>query len=251
MERGTLETVARSAYEEAVHNKLGCHLASSVNYFKTCFQSCSGGESWQCSRKKKFNILHSVEGFRRDQGGIVAVANHVCMYTAEGFHLNFWQQSRKKILCITRAGAVHPYFGNEDALKIYMHKYICKTFMHACGQGVYKQMVEAFRSLGVETVAGVGTPFDPEFHEAIMREERDDIPDGTVLKEFRRGFRLGSQLLRAAMVQASFLQPFPRVSCFFHDVPESPACMSFGMYLQVKWRRDAHLQPRQGGVLAI
>lgn len=69
-------------------------------------------------------------------------------------------------------------------------------------------MVEAFRSLGVETVAGVGTPFDPEFHEAIMREERDDIPDGTVLKEFRRGFRLGSQLLRAAMVQASFLRPF-------------------------------------------
>ncbi|KAK9901332.1 hypothetical protein WJX75_007117 [Coccomyxa subellipsoidea] len=71
-------------------------------------------------------------------------------------------------------------------------------------QGVYKQMVEAFRSLGVETVAGVGTPFDPEFHEAIMREERDDIPDGTVLKEFRRGFRLGSQLLRAAMVQVSY-----------------------------------------------
>lgn len=68
-------------------------------------------------------------------------------------------------------------------------------------QGVYKQMVEAFRSLGVETVAGVGTTFDPEVHEAIMREERDDIPDGTVLKEFRRGFRLGSQLLRAAMVQ--------------------------------------------------
>ena len=76
-------------------------------------------------------------------------------------------------------------------------------FLHACMQGVYKQMVEAFRSLGVETVSGVGTPFDPEVHEAIMREERDDIPDGTVLKEFRRGFRLGSQLLRAAMVQVA------------------------------------------------
>lgn len=70
-------------------------------------------------------------------------------------------------------------------------------------QGVYKQMVEAFRSLGVDAVAGVGAPFDPEVHEAIMREERDDLPDGTVLKEFRRGFRLGSQLLRAAMVQVT------------------------------------------------
>ncbi len=72
-------------------------------------------------------------------------------------------------------------------------------------------MVEAFRSLGVETVAGVGTPFDPEFHEAIMREERDDVPDGTVLKEFRRGFRLGSQLLRAAMVQVRL--PRHRITC--------------------------------------
>ena len=68
-------------------------------------------------------------------------------------------------------------------------------------QGVYKQMVEAFRSLGVEAVPGPGNPFDPEVHEAIMREENDEVPDGTVLQEFRRGFRLGSQLLRAAMVQ--------------------------------------------------
>ena len=70
-------------------------------------------------------------------------------------------------------------------------------------QGVYKQMVEAFRALGVEAVPGPGNLFDPEVHEAIMREENDDVPDGTVLKEFRRGFRLGKQLLRAAMVQVS------------------------------------------------
>ena len=68
-------------------------------------------------------------------------------------------------------------------------------------QGVYKQMVEAFRALGVEAVPGPGNIFDPEFHEAIMREENDDVPDGTVLKEFRRGFKLGNLLLRAAMVQ--------------------------------------------------
>lgn len=64
-------------------------------------------------------------------------------------------------------------------------------------------MVEVFRSLGVEAVPGVGAPFDPEVHDAIMREENDEVPDGTVLKEFRRGFKLGSQLLRPAMVQVS------------------------------------------------
>ena len=83
-------------------------------------------------------------------------------------------------------------------------------------QGVYKQMVEAFRSLGVEAVPGPGNPFDPEVHEAIMREENDDVPDGTVLKEFRRGFKLGSQLLRAAMVQ---VRQRAMWKCFCQDCP--------------------------------
>jgi hypothetical protein len=70
-------------------------------------------------------------------------------------------------------------------------------------------MVESFRGLGVEAVPGVGAPFDPELHEAIMREENDEVPDGTVLREFRRGFRLGGKLLRAAMVQARGPRPAP------------------------------------------
>ena len=74
----------------------------------------------------------------------------------------------------------------------------------AAYQGLYKQMVEAFRGLGLEAVAGVGEPFDPEVHEAIMREPSEDVPDGTVLDEFRKGFRLGDRLLRPAMVKVSF-----------------------------------------------
>ena len=50
-------------------------------------------------------------------------------------------------------------------------------------------------------LAGVGSPFDPNVHEAIMREPNDDVADGTVLEEFRKGFRLGDQLLRPAMVK--------------------------------------------------
>ena len=68
-------------------------------------------------------------------------------------------------------------------------------------QGLYKQMVDLLRTLGVEPVPTVGTPFDPEIHEAIMREASNAHPDGTVLVEFRKGFRLGDKLLRAAMVQ--------------------------------------------------
>ncbi len=44
-----------------------------------------------------------------------------------------------------------------------------------------------------------------QVHEAIMRAPSDDVPDGTVLQEFRKGFRIGSTLLRPAMVQVRHL----------------------------------------------
>lgn len=70
-------------------------------------------------------------------------------------------------------------------------------------QGLYKQMVDAFKDFGVEPVEGAGALFNPEVHEAIMREPNDDVPDGTVLEEFRKGFLLKGKLIRAAMVKVS------------------------------------------------
>lgn len=74
----------------------------------------------------------------------------------------------------------------------------------AAYQGLYKQMVELFRSLGLEAVPGVGAPFDPEVHEAIMREHSDEFDDGVVMEEFRKGFQLGDRLLRPAMVKVAY-----------------------------------------------
>lgn len=76
----------------------------------------------------------------------------------------------------------------------------------AAYQGLYKQMVELFRGLGLEAVAGAGQPFDPEVHEAILREPSNEVPDGTVLEEFRKGFKLGERLLRPAMVKVSYTE---------------------------------------------
>ena len=67
-------------------------------------------------------------------------------------------------------------------------------------------MVDTFRNLGVEAVPGVGHPFDPNFHEAIVSEPNDDVPDGTVLQEFRKGFQCGDRLIRPAMVKVHTLQ---------------------------------------------
>ncbi|XP_021748438.1 uncharacterized protein LOC110714249 [Chenopodium quinoa] len=70
-------------------------------------------------------------------------------------------------------------------------------------QGIYKQFVEIMRSLRVAVVATVGKPFDPSLHEAIAREESEEFKEGIIIQEFRRGFLLGDQLLRPAMVKVS------------------------------------------------
>lgn len=70
-------------------------------------------------------------------------------------------------------------------------------------QGIYKQFVEAMRGLGVAAIETVGKEFDPNVHEAIMREESAEVPEGFVTQEFRRGFMFGDKLLRPAMVKVS------------------------------------------------
>lgn len=68
-------------------------------------------------------------------------------------------------------------------------------------QGLYKQMVEVFRGLGLESVPAEGQPFNPEVHDAIMREPSEEAEDGIILQEFRRGFTFNGVLLRPAMVK--------------------------------------------------
>ncbi|KAH7680937.1 GrpE nucleotide exchange factor protein [Dioscorea alata] len=70
-------------------------------------------------------------------------------------------------------------------------------------QGIYKQFVEVMRYLGVAVIATVGKPFDPSIHEAVGREESQEIRAGIVMQELRRGFVLGEKLLRPATVKVS------------------------------------------------
>jgi molecular chaperone GrpE len=61
--------------------------------------------------------------------------------------------------------------------------------------------LSALREAGAEPVpAGAGQPFDPRVHEAIAAEVRPGSPPGTVLREVRRGFTLGDDVLRPAHV---------------------------------------------------
>ncbi|MUL38017.1 nucleotide exchange factor GrpE [Gloeocapsopsis dulcis] len=75
--------------------------------------------------------------------------------------------------------------------------------IHKSYQSVYKQMVETLKRLGVSAMRSEGSPFDPNFHEAVMREPTDEHPEGTVLEELVRGYFLGDRVLRHALVKVA------------------------------------------------
>mmetsp|Transcript_23201 Transcript_23201/g.60482 ORF Transcript_23201/g.60482 Transcript_23201/m.60482 type:complete len:328 (+) Transcript_23201:167-1150(+) len=81
-------------------------------------------------------------------------------------------------------------------------------------QALYKQLVDVMRGFGIEAVPTVGAAFDPEIHDAMMREHSEEIPEGHISQEFRKGFRMGEKLVRPAMVMVSMGPASP---------PEAPA----------------------------
>ncbi|RUS96257.1 hypothetical protein DSM106972_087990 [Dulcicalothrix desertica PCC 7102] len=75
--------------------------------------------------------------------------------------------------------------------------------IHKSYQGVYKQLVDSLKRLGVSPMRPEGQPFDPNLHEAVLREPTDEHPEGTVLEELVRGYFLGERVLRHAMVKVA------------------------------------------------
>jgi molecular chaperone GrpE len=65
----------------------------------------------------------------------------------------------------------------------------------------------ALTTAGVEPIASVGEPFNPEFHEAVDTGEADPEMDGMVINEYSRGFRIGDRLLRPARVKVGRANP--------------------------------------------
>ena len=67
-------------------------------------------------------------------------------------------------------------------------------------QMIQQQFKNALVETGLEEIDATGKPFDPNFHEAISQQESAEKPEGTVLQQLRRGYKLKERLLRPATV---------------------------------------------------
>jgi len=70
-----------------------------------------------------------------------------------------------------------------------------------------REILKVLEKFHVSPVTAVGEPFDPEFHEAVMRQESDQYPENTVIGEFQKGYLIHDRLLRPAMVVVAGASP--------------------------------------------
>ncbi len=68
---------------------------------------------------------------------------------------------------------------------------------------VFKQLQDFLADNGLQPIEAVGQKFDPNLHEAIGHEPSDQVREGSVIRQNRRGYRLKDRLLRAASVVVS------------------------------------------------
>ncbi len=68
---------------------------------------------------------------------------------------------------------------------------------------VQKQLHDFLKNNGLEEVQAEGEAFDPNKHDAVSQEFSADIPEGHVIRQVRKGYKIKDRLVRASSVIVS------------------------------------------------
>lgn len=68
---------------------------------------------------------------------------------------------------------------------------------------VYKQLMTTLEGLGVKPIEAVGQEFDPEFHNAVMHEDNEELGENVVSEELQKGYMYRDTVVRHSMVKVA------------------------------------------------
>ena len=68
---------------------------------------------------------------------------------------------------------------------------------------IHRHLLEILKRRGAEPFESVGQDFDPAWHEAMASDPAGDRRDGEIVAEIRKGYKIGSRLIRPAMVKVA------------------------------------------------
>ena len=68
---------------------------------------------------------------------------------------------------------------------------------------IFTQLREVLDKHGLQSIEAEGQTFDPNFHQAVMRVEDSDAPDGTITQVLQKGYQAKGRVIRPSMVQVA------------------------------------------------
>lgn len=68
---------------------------------------------------------------------------------------------------------------------------------------IYKQMMTALEEIGVKPIEAVGQEFNPDFHNAVMHVEDEELGENTIAEEFQKGYMYRETVVRHSMVKVA------------------------------------------------
>ena len=68
---------------------------------------------------------------------------------------------------------------------------------------IYKQFVKTLDDMGVKPIEAVGKPFAPNFHNAVMHVEDDELGENIIAEEFQKGYMYRESVVRHSMVKVA------------------------------------------------
>jgi molecular chaperone GrpE len=75
--------------------------------------------------------------------------------------------------------------------------------LHAGVAMIQQQLRNLLMESGLEELDAAGKVFDPNWHEAVSQQESAEVPEGQVLQQLRKGYKLRDRLIRPASVVVS------------------------------------------------
>ncbi|SCG91348.1 HSP-70 cofactor [uncultured Clostridium sp.] len=68
---------------------------------------------------------------------------------------------------------------------------------------IYNQLMTTLTDLGVEPIEAVGEEFDPNYHNAVMHVEDEELGENVVAEEFQKGYMYKDTVIRHSMVKVA------------------------------------------------
>ncbi len=68
---------------------------------------------------------------------------------------------------------------------------------------IYKQLMTTLDSIGVKPIEAVGKEFNPDFHNAVMHVEDEELGENIIAEEFQKGYTYRDSVVRHSMVKVA------------------------------------------------